>query len=106
MVRNKKEHVDIATLQPDELNELKKVVQEFINRLQNVDNEISTLKEDRKSLLEEYKEKLDVKMFQTALKVVQIESKVERKGSYDAFIEVLRTMDGYSEAVESERISD
>ena len=35
----------VAELQPDELNELRRVVLEFVERVQNVDNEIELLKE-------------------------------------------------------------
>ena len=44
----KKKVVDqrpVAELQPDELNELRRVVLEFVERVQNVDNEIELLKE-------------------------------------------------------------
>lgn len=80
---------DVATLQPDELNEVKKIVKEFIARLTNIDNEIETLKEDRKYLLEEFKDKLDIKMLQHAMKVVKLESEVARKDTYDVFKELL-----------------
>ena len=79
----------VAELQPDELNELRRVVLEFVERVQNVDNEIELLKEDRKSLIEDYSEKLDMVTLQAALKVLKIQSKVDRKDTFDAFIEVL-----------------
>lgn len=88
--RKKKPEYDIATMQPSELNELKKVAQEFITRMQNVDNEIKGLQEDRKTVIEEFSEKLDVKTLALALKVLKIESTVENRGSYDMFIESLR----------------
>jgi len=82
--------VDVATLQPSELGELKIVVKEFLSRLENLDNEIAGLKEDRKALYEEFSEKLDVKTLATAMKVLQIESTVAFKGNYDSFVEVLK----------------
>ena len=81
--------VDVAALQPDELGALKKLVKEFIDRVQNVDNEIETLKEDRKTLIEEYKEKLDMKTLQAALKVTKIQATVDHRDTYDLFLEVL-----------------
>lgn len=75
---------------PEELTELKTIVTEFINRLQNVDNEIDALKEDRKTLLEEFSGKLDLKTLNLAMKVVKIESTVAHKDTYDLFSEVLR----------------
>ena len=87
---NQAPQVDLATLQPDELNALKELVKEFMKRLANIDNEIDTLKEDRKNLFEEYKEKLDVKTLQTVLKVMKIESSIAHKDTYDTFYEALK----------------
>jgi uncharacterized protein (UPF0335 family) len=81
--------VDVATLQPDELGALKTLVKEFITRVQNVDNEIETLKEDRKELIESYKEKLDMKTLQAALKVTKIQAAIDHRDTYDLFLEVL-----------------
>ena len=76
-------------MQPDEIKALRALVQEFITRIQNVDNEIETLKGDRKELIEEYKGKLDMKTLQAALKVIKIQSAVQHKDTYDLFIEAL-----------------
>lgn len=80
---------DIAALQPDELGALRLLVKEFISRIQNVDNEIETLKEDRKNVIEEYKEKLDMKTLQAALKVTKIQASIDHRDTYDLFLEVL-----------------
>jgi uncharacterized protein (UPF0335 family) len=79
----------VAELQPDELNALKALVKEFMDRVANVDNEIEQLKEDRKELIEEYSEKLDMKTLQMALKVLKIQSAVQHRDAYDLFIEAL-----------------
>lgn len=79
----------VADMQPDELKALKALVKQFIDRVQNVDNEIETLKEDRKALLEEYKSKLDMRTLQAALKVIKIQNAVQHKDTFDCFIEVL-----------------
>ena len=55
--RNKKQPVDITTLAPDEINALRAVVKEFMDRMQNIDNEISTLRDDKKALVEDYADK-------------------------------------------------
>jgi uncharacterized protein (UPF0335 family) len=75
--------------QPDELNAMKATVKEFLSRMESIDNEIETLKEDRKELIEEYKEKLDVKTLQEALKVLKIKAGVKHKDTFDAMIEIL-----------------
>ena len=82
--------IDIATMQPDEINALRAVVKEFVDRMQNIDNEIETLKGDRKELVEEFKEKLDYSTLQAALRVIKIQNKVQRRDAYDLFLEVLQ----------------
>lgn len=83
------EESGVADLQPDELNALKDVVKEFLDRAQNIENEMETLKEDRKELIEEYKEKLDMKTLTAALKVLKIQRAVQHRDTFDVFMEVL-----------------
>lgn len=80
----------VAELQPDELNALKALVKEFMNKIEHIDNEIELLKTDRKEIIEEYSEKLDMKTLQMALKVLKIEASVAHKDAYDLFIEALK----------------
>ena len=80
---------NVADCQPDELNELKKLVKEFVNKLENVENEIELLKTDRKELIDEYSEKLDWKTLQAALRVVKIKQGVAHRDTYDLFEAVL-----------------
>lgn len=86
----KKEAVDYSTMSPDELSELKVTVGEFMERLNNVENEIDTLKEDRKVLIDEFRGKLDVKTLQACLRVLKIQRSVAHKGTFDALMEVLQ----------------
>lgn len=79
----------VAELQPDEINALKALVKEFMTKVESIDNEIVTLKEDRKELIEDYSEKLDVKTLQLALRVLKLQSSVARKDAYDLFVEAL-----------------
>ena len=81
---------NVATLQPDELNDLKKVVAEYVRRKETVENDIAALKEDSKSLDEEYAEKLDVKTLAHVLRVLKIESKIAHKDAYDLYTEALK----------------
>ena len=80
---------NVAELQPDELNSLRTLVKEFMQKIESVDNEIELLKGDRKGLIEEYQEKLDMKTLQAALRVVKIQQGVEHKDTYDLFLEAL-----------------
>ena len=91
MSRKKRpETVDIASLQPTELNELKEVAREYLERRENIESEIVGLKESLKDLKDEFASRLDIKVLDQVIKVLKIEAKVERKGTYDALSEVLR----------------
>jgi uncharacterized protein (UPF0335 family) len=80
---------NIGEMMPDEVNALRALVKEFIGKINNVDNEIDLLKEDRKEIIEEYAEKLDMKTLTAALRVVQIQRGVAHKDTFDLFIEAL-----------------
>jgi uncharacterized protein (UPF0335 family) len=81
--------VNVAELQPDELNALKAVIKDFMTRAAAIDAEVELLKDDKKDLVEEFSEKLDVKTLKAALRVVKIQQGVEHKDCFDTFIEVL-----------------
>lgn len=80
---------NVAHLQPDELNTLRETVKEFVKKIEAVDAEIDLLKGDRKEIIEEFSEKLDMKTLTAALKVIKIQSEVEHKDTFDLFIESL-----------------
>lgn len=90
MAKKTPKNYNVAELQPDELNELKKLALEFVEKVQNIDNEIETLKMDRKEIFEEYSEKLDMKTLTAALRTLKIESTVAHKDTYDMFLEALK----------------
>ena len=78
-----------AHLQPDEIGALRALVKEFVGKIESVDNEIELLKNDRKELIEEYKEKLDMKTLQAALRVVKIQQGVAHRDTFDLFLEAI-----------------
>jgi len=80
---------NVANLQPDEIGALRELVKEFVGRVENIDNEIELLKEDRKTVIEEYSERLDMRTLQAALKVLKIQQGVDHKDTYDLFLEAL-----------------
>jgi hypothetical protein len=80
---------NVALLQPNELNALRALVKEFVTRIENIDNEIELLKEDRKELIEEYTEKLDIKTLNAALRVIKIQQGVDHKDTFDLFLSAL-----------------
>jgi len=52
------------------------IVNEFIEKLSKLENEQRLLAEDRKALIEEYKEKVDMKALMAAIRIVKIKSKL------------------------------
>ena len=71
------------------LSQLKEVAREFLDKLNVIDNELSTLKEDRKELLDEYSTKLDIKTFKAAMQVNKIKKQVQHEDTFDVFLEIL-----------------
>jgi len=80
---------NVAIMQPDEIGALRALVKEFITKIESIDNEVELLKNDRKEVIEEYQEKLDMKTLQAALKVVKIQQAVAHRDTYDLFLEAL-----------------
>lgn len=89
MAKQAPKQYNTSEMQPDEINALRALVKEFMDRVSNVDNEIELLKDDRKELIEEFSEKLDMKTLKAALKVLRIQQGVQHKDTYDLFIEAL-----------------
>lgn len=83
------EQYNVAHLQPDEIGALRALVKEFVGKIESIDNEIELLKNDRKELIEDYKDKLDMKTLQAALRVVKIQQGVAHRDTYDLFLEAL-----------------
>lgn len=101
MAKKSKDQGTEAELQPDELGALKQVAEEFVGKLQHIDNEVETLKEARRDIISEYKSKLDVKTFMLAMRVVKIKLSVNHKDTFDTFLEVLDpSADSEEEAVD------
>ena len=83
------EQYNVAHLQPDEIGALRTLVKEFVGKIESIDNEIELLKNDRKELIEDYKDKLDMKTLQAALRVVKIQQGVAHRDTFDLFLEAL-----------------
>jgi len=89
MPKKQAKNYNVALLQPDEINALRAVVKEFVTKLETIDSEIELLKGDRKEVIEEYTDKLDIKTLQAALKVVKIQNEVAHRDTFDLFLEAL-----------------
>lgn len=81
--------MDAAERQPDEIGELTKLVETFIERFKMIEGEIELLKESQKDLLDEFEDKLDIKTLQAAIRTVKIKKKVGYKDTFDTFVEIL-----------------
>ena len=91
--KNQTKNYNVAELQPDEINSLRDLVKEFVGKVENIDNEIELLKQDRKELIEEYTDRLDMRTLTAALKVLKIQSTVAHRDTFDLFVEALSAED-------------
>jgi uncharacterized protein (UPF0335 family) len=63
-------------------------VRELVEKITQIDNEIKLLQEDRKEILEDYKDKLDLKAFKAALRICKLRENVDNT-ELDNILEVL-----------------
>jgi len=80
---------NVAERQPTDLKELSNLVDEFMTRYTNVENELAMLKEDQKNLVEEFSDRLDVKTLKQAIRAINIKRKVDHKDTFDTFVDIL-----------------
>lgn len=66
-----------ALIKGEKMSQANTVMEEFISKLFALENEQKILSEDRKLLIADYKEKLDVKAVQAAIRIAKIKSKVD-----------------------------
>jgi len=59
-------------------------LEEFIEKLTSLENEAKLLADDRKALIDEYKDKLDMKAGQVAIKIAKIKAK---RGDSEGYME-------------------
>jgi len=65
------------------------VVCELINKIEAIENEMVLLRDDRKAVLEEYKEKLDMKAFRAAMQIHKIRRKTDNDYVVDEMLVVM-----------------
>ena len=70
----------------------KEVVIELVEKLLTIENEVRLLGDEKKHLLASYKDKLDVKAFQAALRIAKIKGKL-RDTSETEFDNILNTVE-------------
>ena len=85
--KNKNEST--ADRQPMETGELKKIVDTFMERYEQTENELQLLKEDQANLLEEFSDRIDMKTLKQAIRTINIKRKVNHVETYEQFMEIL-----------------
>jgi uncharacterized protein (UPF0335 family) len=58
----------------------KSILTEFVEKYITIENEQKILAEDRKILLADYKDKLDIKAVQAAMRIVKMKSRLDISG--------------------------
>lgn len=89
----KTENTDGVDTMPSSLTDLEPLVKEFVEKLRTIQNEIETLKQDEKELVEEYSSKLDMKALKAAMRVMAVKEKVTHKDAFDNCLEVLERIE-------------
>ena len=88
MGRSKNQQVEPDEM-PENLSELKPIVNEFVDRMRTIEHEETTLREAKKELVDEYATKLDTKTLKLALRLVDLKKKVQHKHYFDLFLEII-----------------
>jgi len=79
----------VGDMEVSEVNEYKKLALEYVQRLETIDDEIDTLKGDKKTLKEEFEKKIDLKTLMQVVKVLKLEAGVIHKDTFDIIKEAL-----------------
>jgi len=66
-------------------------VKEFVNRLTEIENEITILRQDRSELFADMKAKLDPRSFRAALKIHNLQTSTPDQHSLQKILSVLET---------------
>ncbi len=66
-------------------------INELLSRYLTIENEIKTLQDDRKNLLSEFKDRIDPKSFQAALRSAKIKARVKpgEISEYERILDIL-----------------
>ena len=70
----------------------KKIIHELVDRILRIEGEVTLLQEDKKSILAEYKDKVDLKAFNAALRIARIKAKLSDTSEAE-FEEVLESVE-------------
>ena len=80
---NRRKAYNLQELQPDELNELKDLVRDYVKRLKSLDSEITGLREAKSDLNDEFKNKLDIRTLNIVMRILKAEDSVQHRDTFD-----------------------
>ena len=72
-------------------NDFESLVKDFLNKLTQIENEITILRQDRSELFAEMKSKLDPRSFRAALKIHNLQTSTPDQYSLQKILSVLET---------------
>lgn len=78
-----------TTLSDNMIGKSKADVDEFLDRYKQLEFEMENLKEDQKNLVEEFKDRLDLKTLKLAIRAVKLQKRVTDKHAFDVFFEAV-----------------
>jgi len=80
----------IEAMDPAELDELKKAVKEYVERRDMLEGQIDGIREDMRTLDDEFAEKVDLKTLKSVMRILKIESEIAHRDAADTFREALQ----------------
>jgi uncharacterized protein (DUF927 family) len=86
----------MAFLTDEEIAATQDTLREYMKRRKMIESEIMILREDIKTLDDEFKDKLDLKTFKLAQAVIKAKAKVAHKFTFDNFVDVME-QEGWGE---------
>ena len=64
-------------------------IKDLVEKITSIDNEIKLLQEDRKTALEDFKGKIDIKAFKAAMRIIKVRESVDNRDELDNILDVL-----------------
>lgn len=64
-------------------------IKDLVEKITSIDNEIKLLQDDRKTLLEDFKGKIDIKAFKAAMRIIKVRESVDNRDELDTILDVL-----------------
>ena len=71
--------------------ENKEVIEELVSKLKHIENEMSLLRDDRKILMDDYKDRVDIKAFSAAWQILKKRERVD-ESSLDHILSMMEDM--------------